>query len=245
MIELGLRIFYTLKNGPICYLFNERGIAMSSPNPARKMKPSGVKNICMFQSTKTVPEKVVRIRVESILEKDFCYYLDFSKKVVRYKPQPQTFTFIDPKTGELLRYTPDFWVKYQSGFTEYVEVKPRVINLAEDYQRKLDTFANMLNRHGEGFRVVGRESIQQSPRLTNYQFLHRYSIERRNPSDTIRRLASEFPTGARLRQMVSILPTNKDLKNCYYAIAKGALVFDMGRVKIQNNPRVTYANRII
>ena len=50
---------------------------------------------------------------ESQLERDYCYLLDFNKKIKFFFSQPKTFNFT--YSGRKIRYTPDFYIEYIDG----------------------------------------------------------------------------------------------------------------------------------
>ena len=78
---------------------------------SRTIKPSSVKNITRFPSIKTQdPEGTL---VESILESEYCYHIEFNKKIKNYFAQPETFFF--DINGKQKKYTPDFLTYDKTG----------------------------------------------------------------------------------------------------------------------------------
>ena len=211
-------------------------------SPARKFKPSAVKNLCTFPSTKLIPGEVHQIRVESIMEKDYCYYLQFNPAVKTYQPQPETFRFPDPDAldNKHFKYTPDFLVTYHDGRMEYVEVKPLEIRLKEQYRRKINAFETLANRLGYGFEVVDRTFIYHEPLLKNYKFLYRYLNRSIDTQQVINSLKANFPSGEKLSALLNSVPQDQ-LKAVYAAVAHGELNFDLSKTPIHENPEVTYA----
>lgn len=61
------------------------------------------KSITKFPAQKSSRSMVV---LESPLERDFCYHLEFDQDVVSYEPQPEGYEYV--LDGELRFYTPYF-----------------------------------------------------------------------------------------------------------------------------------------
>lgn len=96
------------------------------PAPARKLRKSAVKNICRFSTAKS--ETGQSILIESIMEKDFCYYLEFSHRVQMFSPQPETLQLV-LRDGSSCEYTPDFKAVFVGSELTYIEVKPKDLAL--------------------------------------------------------------------------------------------------------------------
>ncbi len=77
------------------------------------------KSITKFPAQKSSSSKIA---LESPLERDFCYHLEFDQDVVSYEPQPEGYEYV--LDGELRFYTPDFEVFFGKP-SSYYEVKFR------------------------------------------------------------------------------------------------------------------------
>lgn len=69
----------------------------------RNLKNFKRKSICRFPSVKG---DVPVVRTEGVLEKDFCYHLEFDPLVLQYQCQPIGYYYY--LNNEKLGYTPDF-----------------------------------------------------------------------------------------------------------------------------------------
>ena len=205
--------------------------------PARKMKPSAVKNICLFASVKSEKGKIHR--VESLLEKDFCYHLDFAKNVLDFETQPETFSLFDEVTKKYNRYTPDFLVHFSDGKKVYFEVKPRSENLKKAYMAKLDLFREYCDIRGYTFEIVTRDEISQKPLVQNFQLLHKYLRAGIEKPDLrlLEALKSQHPSGTNFQKIVQALNPSQ-LVEIYKLLAVSLLKFDMETIYIADNPEV-------
>ena len=95
--------------------------------PARKIRPSAVKNIVRFPAIKAGDGRPI------LLGSKFCLHLEFDPTVVSYQPQPRTFDVVG--LNGLTKYTPDFEALYTTNLRVFIEVKPREKSLSEHYLR--------------------------------------------------------------------------------------------------------------
>ena len=107
----------------------------------RKIRASAVKNICKFPSTKSFVEAshlaYKMVLVESLLERDYCFHLEFDQSVEKYFTQSKTFVLQSSMLRDQ-KYTPDFEIHYRDGRRAFVEVKKDVASLNEIYLHKLE-----------------------------------------------------------------------------------------------------------
>ena len=128
----------------------------------RDLKKLKRKTICRFPSTKGDKSVVL---TEGVLEKDFCYYLEFDEDVVEYQSQPLGYYYYmdDGKRG----YTPDFkvLVKTLEGIIEiYYEIKERKY-LEDDFDAEFEAKQWPLKNVGKELILIDDEFIRQKPRL--------------------------------------------------------------------------------
>lgn len=124
-----------------------------------KAKSSGVR--IRFYSAK----QNRTVMCESLLEKDFCLYMEFQPEVVSYKEQPFRV--------EEINYVPDFLVLYRSGKEAVYEVKPSEILKEPAVNERLFKAKNILKEKGYEFEVFTENSISWT-RLKNYEFIYRF-----------------------------------------------------------------------
>ncbi|SFF89633.1 hypothetical protein [Neptunomonas qingdaonensis] len=83
----------------------------------RKIRDLMNKSITRFPARKSTSSCIY---LESPLEKDYCYYLEFDEEVRLYEPQPLGFTYWYDEKEHI--YTPDFEVFFSSNSC-YYEIK--------------------------------------------------------------------------------------------------------------------------
>ena len=115
------------------------------------------------------------ILVESLLEKDFCFHMEFDENVLHYFPQPKTFSFFHESLIKH-KYTPDFEIHYVGGGKAYVEVKKNFMGLDDAYLSKLDMAAIEMKASGYDFYRIDESYINVQPFLDNARKLQRYRV---------------------------------------------------------------------
>jgi hypothetical protein len=156
----------------------------------------------------------MHIAWESQLERDYCYLLDFNKKIKRFFSQPKTFNFT--YSGRKIRYTPDFYIEYIDGSSEYIEIK--FSNVLENLKiaRKLKILKNYFIQNGIQYKILFEDDIRKQPRLRNIKFLKKYCKIVYMPKDPL-----EFYGKLKdLRQYI-------DDQYIYSAMYKGLIKFDI------------------
>lgn len=214
-----------------------------SAGPARKIRRSAVKSICKFPSTKSginnSKKRFEMILVESLLEKDFCFHLEFDRSVLRYFPQPKTFSF----SHELLinhEYTPDFEVHYAGGRKAYVEVKKDFTYLDDIYLLKLDMATIEMRACGYDFYKVDELYIKVQPFLDNARRLQRYRNEQSVDLESLISLKECVPAPSILNDLINN-PKNIKVEIIYGLIAAGYIRVDITSMQLSVNIEVSYA----
>jgi len=212
-------------------------------DPARKIKRSAVKTICKFPSTKSginnSKKRFEMILVESLLEKDFCFHLEFDKNVLRYFPQQKTFSF----SHELLinhKYTPDFEVHYTGERKAYVEVKKDFADLDDIYLLKLDMAAIEMRACGYDFYRVDESYIKTQPFLDNARRLQRYRNEQSVDLESLISLKECVPYPLILNDLINN-PKSITVEIIYGLIAAGYIRVDIASMQLSVNIEVSYA----
>ena len=135
----------------------------------RLLGSSPVKNTFKFVSTKM--DAV--FKVESFLEFDACFYLEFSPDILSYEAQP--LGFIYQYGGKSHSYTPDFKINHKIEGNLFLEIKPHSkanrIDFTESFRAKREA-AEKLNIP---LILVTEKQIRNKSSLTNLKLLQRYS----------------------------------------------------------------------
>jgi len=211
-------------------------------NPARKLKASAVKNICKFPSTKSFggPSHLSfnMILVESLLEKDYCFHLEFDSNVLQYFPQPRKF-FLSSQTLCNRAYTPDFVVHYRDGRKAYIEVKKDSSALDKPYLLKLELAAIEMERDGYEFRLVEESQIRIEPLLSNLKRLQRYRKEQDRNAESFVRLRESVPHPETLSDLLGN-PLGIKAETIYGLVATGRVKTNLSVARLSVNSEVAY-----
>ena len=112
------------------------------------------------------------VSFESLLERDFIYWLEFEPTVSWFSEQPLTISYQhDQRT---LRYTPDFQVIKQNQIF-LVECKPAEFVTRAENQRKFEAAQNWCAQHHWHFQVVTEVDLSQGYRLHNIKRLCQFA----------------------------------------------------------------------
>ena len=112
------------------------------------------------------------VSFESLLERDFIYWLEFEPTVSWFSEQPLTIAYQhDQRT---LRYTPDFQVIKQNQIF-LVECKPAEFVTRAENQRKFEAAQNWCVQHNWHFQVVTDVDLNQGYRLHNIKRLCQFA----------------------------------------------------------------------
>ena len=135
----------------------------------RHLKHSRVKNLFKFVSAKmnTV------FTVESSLEFDTCFHLEYSPAVIAFEAQPEGFYYAFE--GRDCPYTPDFRVVDQQGNASFIEVKPSDKVADPDFLQRFPIKQQKAFELSSPLKLVTERQIRIDPILGNLKLLHRYS----------------------------------------------------------------------
>lgn len=144
-----------------------------SDKPVRKIKNNGTrKNTGYFPSQKNERS----VAYESLLERDYLYFLEFDKDVISFTEQP--FTLEYNIFNRKRRYTPDFKVVRKEK-THIIEIKPKIklVQLLsnENEKIKFDAAKHYCKDRNFEFKFVTDEDIYTGDILDNIKCLFRYS----------------------------------------------------------------------
>ena len=135
----------------------------------RKITRSRTKNIHGFNSVKSENH----FRVESGLEFEACYHLEFSDHVASYEAQPLGYEY--NSFGKAAKYTPDFKLQYTDSKPDsFLEVKC-------DTEAEHNAFQDIFTHKKEGSEQRGislslfqGKDIRREPLLSNLKILYKY-----------------------------------------------------------------------
>ncbi len=134
----------------------------------RKLKHSRVKNLFKFVSAKMNQA----MTVESYLEFDTCFHLEYSSSITSFAAQPEGFIY--RFDGKDCPYTPDFQI-VENGSVKWIEVKPLARTLRPDFLQRFKVKQEKALALGVPLILVTEKQIRVNPVLNNLKILHRYS----------------------------------------------------------------------
>lgn len=112
------------------------------------------------------------VSFESLLERDFIYWLEFDPTVSWFSEQPLTISY---QYGQrTLRYTPDFHV-IQQNLNFLVECKPAEFVTRVENQRKFEAAQSWCAQHHWQFQVVTDVDLNHGYRLHNIKRLCQFA----------------------------------------------------------------------
>jgi len=110
------------------------------------------------------------IKVRTLREYAFLYFLEFISSVISYKYEPSPFEYY--MQGEFHEYTPDFLVETMvDSFIFEVKIQEYLKNNRE----KLEFASEAIEEEGYKFRVVTQETLFKQPRFDNLKALYYYA----------------------------------------------------------------------
>jgi len=135
----------------------------------RHLQHSRVKNLFKFASARmnTV------FTVESSLEFDTCFHLEFSPLVKTFETQPEGFYYFFE--GQKFSYTPDFRVIDCNSRPYFLEVKPSKRCADSDFLLRFPAKQQAAFELECPLRLVTEKQIGINPVLGNLKLLYRYS----------------------------------------------------------------------
>lgn len=153
----------------------------------RNLKNFKRKSICRFPSVKG---DVPVVRTEGVLEKDFCYHLEFDPLVLQYQCQPLGYFYYLNK--EKLGYTPDFEVEIDGGTETYYEIKERKY-IKEGFETEFKAKQQQAKILGKELILVYDDFIRQQPKLTNLKRVYGAKRRGRPSRDLVKSIKEAFP----------------------------------------------------
>ncbi len=112
------------------------------------------------------------VSFESLIERDFIYWLEFEPAVTWFSEQPLTISYQHGQ--KRLNYTPDFHI-IKHDYNILVECKPQKFVGTADNQRKFVAGQVWCAQRGWSFQVVTDVDLQRSHRLENIKRLTQFA----------------------------------------------------------------------
>jgi hypothetical protein len=136
---------------------SESSFAMRKTAKRRSVSKLMSKSVNVFNGEKSLDDVTF---LESPLEADLCYHLEFDCNVIEYQAQPKSFEyFLD---DELHSYSPDFEVFYSDGTSAYIEVKfKNDISRISDFDKWKKAITIRAKELNKAFFVLTEEFIRQ------------------------------------------------------------------------------------
>ena len=113
-------------------------------------------------------------RYNSLLQKDFMYWLEFDSDVLSYNAPAITVNY--RSSGREKSYTPDFQVVRRQK-KQVIEVKSQKTVETEKYDRLYQMLSGMYDETGWEFVVLTETKIRTEPLLSNIKLLYGYARE--------------------------------------------------------------------
>lgn len=151
----------------------------------RNLKNFKRKSICRFPSVKG---DVPVVRTEGVLEKDFCYHLEFDPLVLQCQPLGYYYYLNNEKLG----YTPDFEVEIEGGAETYYEIKDRKY-LDDNFYIEFKAKQEQAKILGKELILVCDDFIRQQPKLTNLKRVYGAKRRGRPSRELVKSIKKAFP----------------------------------------------------
>lgn len=141
----------------------------------RKLKKSYISCVGYFKSYKNNKQ----LAFDSILEREYFYYLEFNDEVISYEEQP--FKMYYQLNGSRTRYTPDILVTYKEGSKKLYEVKyQNDIDSDEELQYKLSILKDEVPAQKQMPFEVLTDLMLDDVYMKNCTFLYKYAFLQKN-----------------------------------------------------------------
>ena len=175
------------------------------PEPARVISRTRLgMQLSMFYSQKC--DQI--FRVESSIELDYAHFLEWSKEVQLYLPQPISVTYV--QRGKRSLYTPDFFHVTTQYANVITEIKPKGWDESPFYREKFELIAHCLANEGKQFQVVTDADLRKGCLIANLRYLYPF-FRTSSPSDLLAVVLALRKAGGQAR-VKALLDDNPDLQ---------------------------------
>ena len=141
----------------------------------RKLKKSYISCVGYFKSYKNNKQ----LAFDSILEREYFYYLEFDDEVISYEEQP--FKMYYELNGSRTRYTPDILVTYKDSSQKLYEVKYQdEIDSDEELQHRLSILKDEVPLQKQMPFEVLTDLMLDDVYMKNCTFLYKYAFLQNN-----------------------------------------------------------------
>lgn len=114
--------------------------------------------------------------VESTLEFDACFHLEYSHDITSYEAQPEGFIY--EFNERPCPYTPDFKINHSVNGFQFLEIKPVEKTNDPGFIERFKAKRAQATKNGISLILVTDNQIRINPILYNLKLLHRYSGSR-------------------------------------------------------------------
>jgi len=183
------------------------------------------------------------IEFESSLERDFIYIAEYDNQVIKYMEQPLKIWYYHDNIKKC--YVPDFWVEYNNGKKEIVEIKYKddIEKPSEELFIKLLQADKFCKANNLDFKVLTENEIR-TPYLKNAKFLLYYKLKGNLIKESdINLIFSKFKElkYSNASEIINLLSTNFQTKAQYlfvlwYLVSIDIIFFDNTKNLTMNSP---------
>ncbi|MFA8091449.1 TnsA endonuclease N-terminal domain-containing protein [Klebsiella oxytoca] len=113
------------------------------------------------------------LTLESSLEFNACFHLEYSTAVKTFEAQPEGFYY--NFDGQICSYTPDFRVTDYSENSYYLEVKPSKRVIHSDFKERFFAQQQAAIDLSTQLKLITEKQICVEPILNNLMLIHRYA----------------------------------------------------------------------
>ena len=186
----------------------------------------GRKIVGMFASTKMKN----LVPWESQIERDYCYFLEYDKDVIKYRTQPLKIRYLID--GKYHTHTPDFEVIRESLFPNpnYVEIKDYTEASSNEYRLKHIARNAYFKELGLSYQLLTDKDLREGFALENIKMLYKYvtlEVSEEALSKVLSFVSSGFRTGNDLLNFYRL--NNIYIGEIYSMIFNGFIEFDVNR----------------
>jgi len=146
---------------------------------------------------------------ESLLEADYCVYLEYLPSIISYQAQPYTVYFRDPA----LRYTPDFMATLDDGRQVLYEIKSNSGGRDLRWQQRRARVEELLGINGLNFEYVEEHQFRHPVLLDNLRTLYHFGFNgiASNVPSIIRLLRKQPDQHAMIGQLIQLGARQEDV----------------------------------
>ena len=192
--------------------------------------------VCSFPATKPNRKTIL---TESLLERDFCYHLEWDDDVVAYESQPEPIRYFYRGTYHI--YTADFLVDFVDESQKLYEVKDTRF-LDDEIEEELNVIGEYANASGFQFEVVTEKRIRARPYFTNLKHLCDARASTPLPQDLENEIINLVSSNGCMSISEILAQIDVNLIDIYRLIALHKLNFEINSVVLGLTSKVSSNN---